>query len=125
MAKFVSDAVLDAALNHIKNNATQMILCDSQPADRAAAVAGALATVTLAGAGADITVGDDATVGRKGSVAVQNGVTVSTGGNHNHTALISGTDLLFVTTATVQKTLNTNDTVDIPGWDIKIADTPS
>jgi len=46
MAKFIDDSIYDAGLNVIKNSATELYVCSSQPADRAAAIAASLATKT-------------------------------------------------------------------------------
>lgn len=120
MAKKVSDAVLDVALNHVKNNVTAMILTDAEPADRAAALAGALANITMAGT--DITLANGDASGRKFTVASKTGESVSASGTYNHMCLISSSDLLVVSTATASKSLNNGDTVDVLAWDFELGD---
>lgn len=120
MGKKVSDAVLDAALGHIQSNVTAMVLTDAEPADRAAALAASLATITVTGG--DITIANGDTSGRKITVAAKNGESVTADGTYNHMSLISGTDLLLVTTAQTSKALNNGDTVDVQAWDYEIAD---
>lgn len=120
MAKSVLDAVLDSALNYIKNNVTLMIACSAQPTTRTEAVTTyALADVTVAST--DVTVANGDTSGRKGTVAAKNDVPVDTTGTATHVALVSGTELLYVTTCNSQG-LTSGSTVDFPAWDIEIAD---
>lgn len=121
MGKKLSDAVLDAALNHIKDNATSVIFLDAEPATRAAAVSAALCTIPVVSG--NFTLGDGTTNGRKVTVAALSGTGGATG-NHNHTAVISGTDLLAVTTATETKTINNGDPVNSAAFALTLPDTP-
>lgn len=116
----VSDAVFDAGLNHIKNNATQMILVDAEPADRAAALAAALVTFTVTSG--DFTLANGDVSGRKVTVAGKSGGTAGATGTHNHTAIISGADLLLVTTADTPKSINNGDTVNTNAFDYELRD---
>lgn len=121
MAKSVADAVLDAALNYIKNNVTRMTACSAQPTTYTEGNATyALADVTLASG--DFTVADD-TSGRKVTVAQKTGVTVDSTGTANHVALldVSNTALLYVTTATSQA-LTAANTMTFNSWKINIQD---
>lgn len=121
MAKSVSDTVLDAALNYIKNNADLMTACNAEPTTLTEAVTTyALADVAMSGT--DFTVGEGDTNGRKVAVGAKSDVTVDTTGTATHVALVdSGTELLYVTTCTSQS-LTASNTVDFPTWDIEIAD---
>ncbi len=119
MAKSVHNDVLDGGLNIIKNNATTMILCDGQPTDRADALSKALADVAVTGT--DFTAGDGDVSGRKLAVAAKSAVPVDSSGDGDHLALIDGTRLLYVTTCTL-KVVTAGDQVNIPTWDIEIAD---
>lgn len=119
MAKWQNDLMLDAALDYIINNAATLLICSSQPADRAAALAAALADVAIDSA--DFSKANGDTSGRKATVAAQNGVAVDTSGNGNHLAIISASALLYVTTCTEQA-LTAGNTVNIPAWDIELAD---
>jgi len=119
MAKFANDSVLDALLDKIAT-ATQMIVTVGQPADRAAALAGALATASVASG--DFAKSDSTSpAGRKVTVASKANVTVAAGGNAAHVCLIDGTSLLYVTTATAQ-TLTAGNTITIPAWTITVQD---
>lgn len=120
MAKSVSDPVLDASHNYIKNaTGLTQILCSAQPTTRTEAVTTyALADVALAAA--DVTVADG-TTGRRGTVAAKSGVTVDVGGTGNHMALVSSTELLRVTT-TPSTAVASGGTVDMGSWYFEIGD---
>lgn len=119
MAKKCADSVLDAALDKIAT-ATSMIALVAEPADRAAALAGALATATMTGV--DYTNGNgDADDGRKVTVAQKSGINVDVTGDAQHVALIDSSELLYVTTCTLQ-TLTSGNTMTFPEWDVQIAD---
>lgn len=120
MGKKTGDEVYDAALNHVKNNVTQMILCDAEPADRAAALASALVSVAMVSG--DVTVSDGAVSGRRLTVAAKSGQSATATGNYNHTCLISATGLLLVTTAGTARSLQSGDSVDIPAWNYELRD---
>lgn len=122
MAKWANDDVMDAALDEVAE-ANQLLVCSSQPANRAAALSAALADVSLTpGDGnGDFTIGNGDTSGRKLTVAEQANVEVDTSGTATHVALIDGTRLLYVTTCTSQALVDGN-TVTVPAWDIEIAD---
>lgn len=118
MAKKCANSVLDAALDKIAT-ATSQIALAAEPADRAAALAGALATATMTGG--DYTNADGDASGRKVTVAQKSGVTVDADGNATHVALIDGTELLYVTTCTAQQLTNGNS-MTFPAYDIELAD---
>lgn len=118
MAKWANDLMMDAALDYVAG-ATVMLACSSQPADRAAALAAALADVAMAGG--DFTKANGDIDGRKVTVAQKSGVTIDANGTANHIALIDGTTLRYVTTCTPQA-LNTGGTVTFPAWDVEVAD---
>lgn len=120
MAKIVHDDVLDGALNIIKNNASLMTVCSAQPATRAEAVS-TYALADVAVSSADFTLANGDASGRKCTVAQKTGVTVDASGTATHIALVDGTRLLYVTTCTSQ-VLTAGNTVNIPAWDIEIAD---
>jgi hypothetical protein len=120
MAKSQNDLMLDAALNYIKDNATVETVCSAQPTTYAEATSTyKLADVTVASG--DFTLSDGDTNGRKVRVAAKSAVPIDTTGEGNHIALCSGTVLLYVTTCTAQQ-LTQGGTVDVPYWDIELAD---
>lgn len=122
MAKFASDTVMDAALG-IVDNATRLVVCSGQPANFAGIAALHLADVTMtAGAGnGDYVLANGDTSGRKLTVQAQLAVPIDSTGTATHVSLDDGTTLLYVTTCTSQA-LTAAGTVDVPAWDIEIAD---
>lgn len=115
MAKYANTSVLDALLDKVATS-TQMIVTASQPADRAAALAGALASVTVS-SGDFAKAASSSPAGRKVTVASKANVTVSASGTAGHVSLVDGTNLLYVTTVTSQS-LTAGNTVTIPAWDV-------
>ena len=124
MGKLVNDLVLDAALDYIKNNATQLSVCIDTPTTYSHATTTdnkVLAIHTMTGA--DYTVGNGAT-GRKVTVAEQPTIAIIGAGTQNATHVClsaAATDLLYVTTCTLQALTNGN-TVTVPEWNITIGD---
>jgi len=122
MAKYQIDAMLDAALNYIKNNSTQISVCSTQPTT----LVEAITTYKLA-IKTGLTVGDFTgpvngdTSGRKLTVNTAVDMTIDSSGTALFVALCSGTLLLYVTTCTSQA-LTAGGTVTTPAWDIEIAD---
>lgn len=117
MAKWANDLVMDAALDYVAT-ATQLLVCTSQPADRAAAIAAAVATTNLTAA---FTKADGDTNGRKVTIAAQNGLIATGNGTANHIALIDGSTLIYVTTCTAQVVAAANE-INVPAWKIEIED---
>lgn len=116
MAKNVNTAVLDLALNDIKNNVTRMTACSAQPTTYTEGNATyALADATMASGDFTLAAGDVS--GRKVTMAAKNGVTIDANGTATHVALLDVTNsvLKLVTTCTSQA-LNTGGTVDFPSW---------
>lgn len=118
MAKKMNDLMADAALDYLAG-ATVMLVCTSEPADRAAALAAALADVALTGG--DFTKANGDTSGRKVTIAQKSNVPIDANGTGTHVALIDGSTLRYVTTCASQ-VLNAGGTVTFPAWDVEIAD---
>lgn len=122
MAKSVHDDVLDGALNILKNNATRLTVCSTQPTTYTEGNSTyALADVTIDTG--DFTNANGDTSGRKTTVGAQSSVPVDTTGTALHIALldVANTKLLYVTTCTSQA-LTSGNTVNVPAFDIEIAD---
>jgi hypothetical protein len=123
MAKFAPDAMLDASLDYVAAS-TKLVVCSTQPTTYTEANATyALADVVIDSG--DFTKANGDTSGRKVTVAAQNGVLIDTSGTALHIALIStgDTTLRYVTTCTSQAlTANGSNTVNVPAFDIEIAD---
>jgi hypothetical protein len=102
MPAVVATTVFDAALNYIKTNSTKLVLCSAEPTTFTQAnTTFKLAEVTLAGAGADLTIaaGDGPTGARKVTLAAKT-VTGTATGLATHFALISGSELIHRNTMT-------------------------
>jgi len=121
MAKYVNDLVYDAAIDYIKNNATEEYLCSSQPTTRATAISAALATKTGLTSGSFTGAADGDISGRKVTINAQSGLTIDVGGTATHVALCSATQLLMVHTCTSQ-VVTAGNTVTIPAHKLEIAD---
>jgi hypothetical protein len=97
MAKSVSASTLDAALSHIRNNASAVHACSAAPTDRASALSLSLGNVAVTSAA--FTLGAGTPNGRRVTLAAQT-LTGTAAGTANHLAIISGTELLYVTECT-------------------------
>lgn len=120
MGKSANDAVMDAALNETKNNATQIHVCTSEPTTRTEAVT----TYNLASGsitGADFTLANGDTSGRKSTCAAQTGLSITASGSAQHIAITDASRLLLVTTCPAQS-LTSGGTVDIAAFDQEIGD---
>jgi hypothetical protein len=120
MAKGVSAAVLDLALNQLKNNSNKQTVCSAQPTTYAEANATfMLANVAMAAGDYTLAAGD--TSGRKVTMSAKNGIAVTNSGTATHIAIINttATTLDLWTTCTSQA-INTGGTVDIPAWKYEI-----
>lgn len=122
MGKASPNQVLDASLDEIATSTRLTVLTD-EPANFAGIAALLLASVALtAGDGnGDFTIADGDTSGRKVTIAQQADISITATGDADHVALDDGTDLQYVTTATLQS-LTSGGTVTVPAWDIEIAD---
>ena len=121
MAKFFVDSVLDGLLEII-NDATLMTVCNAEPTTYAeAATTFKLADVVMAGG--DFTISNGDTDGRKVRVATKLAVPIDTTGTATHVALaISGSSTLLGATTCTSQALTSGGTVDIPVWDVEVAD---
>lgn len=122
MAKYLNDAGLDALLDYIKNNCDKMIVCSTQPTTYAEATSTyALADVAMASG--DFTHANGDTSGRKTTVAAKSAVPIDASGNAQHVALVkTGTSTLLAVTTCTSQALTAGGTVDVPAWDIEVAD---
>ena len=126
MAVFLSDTVLDAALDVIAT-ADQLIICAGEPADYTDATtdsgSGGHALGEVAVSSGDFTKADGDASGRKVTVAQKTGVTIDVSGTADHVALVDdgASVLLAVATITSQAVTATN-TATINAFDIEIGD---
>lgn len=122
MGKLVHNDVLDAALNVILNDCTQMSVCSDTPTTYSHATTAGTYMLAIH----TMTSGDfalsDGTTGRKITIAEQATVSVGTSGTATHVCLCDVDDrLLYVTTCTSQG-LTSGNTVTFPAWTITIGD---
>lgn len=113
MAKYAHPDCLDAALSDIATS-TRLVICSSQPASVAAATAAAIAVVAVDGA--DFTLSAEGT-GRKLTVTEQAALSVTATGDATHISLDDGTDIKYVTTATLKSYTN-GDEATVPAFNI-------
>lgn len=118
MAKWADASVLDAILDKVATSTT-MFVTTSQPANRAAAVTAALATVSVSSG--DFAKSAGTPNGRKLTIAQKSNIAVTATGSSTHVCLADATTLLYVTTVTAQ-TLTSGNTVTVPAWTITESD---
>lgn len=121
MAKAAPDATIDSMFDYI-DQSNIMHVCSGQPANYAGIAAVSLADVALT-PDTDFTKADGDTNGRKVTVAAKNAVPVDNSGTATHVVIARTNDstLRYVTTCTSQA-LTAGNTVNIPAWDIEVAD---
>jgi len=118
--KWANDDVMDAALDEVATS-VMLRVCSgsSSPADRAAAIAATLASVTIDSG--DFSKADGDSSGRKITVAQQSDISITASGDATCVTLDDGTLLQYVTTCTTQS-LTSGGTVTAPAWDVEIGD---
>lgn len=119
MAKFVSDAVLDTALDKVATG-TILTVCNAQPTTRTEAVTTFKLADVVTDSG-DFTKANGDTSGRKVTVGAQTDVPIDTTGTATHIAICDASNVLLVTTCTSQA-LTSGGTVTVPAFDYEIAD---
>lgn len=124
MPAYARDGVADAGLANVAL-ANQLLVCSgaSVPADRAAALSAALASVALTpGLGnGDFTAANGDTSGRKVTVAQQADVAITATGTAAHIVLIDDTEIVIATECASQP-ITSGGTVTVPAFDHEIAD---
>lgn len=122
MAKRMSDAGADLALNYWGNDVSDVCICSAEPTTYTEAVTTFnLGAQALAGTP---TLANGDTSGRKITNPQQASVAITTGGQVTHVANVQsvGSLLKYVTTTATTPTVTTSDTVTVNAWDIEIAD---
>ncbi len=137
MAKFVLDAVMDEALNYIKNNSTNVVVCNGQPTTYNEAMTNKGTTVAGGGtarrlghstlSSTELTVANGDTSGRKVTLAQKTGINIDvTSTGADHVALVNtstaGNELLLVTTISSPQTVNSGNTATVNAFDDEIRD---
>lgn len=116
MAKYVNDAVLDAALDKIAS-ADQLVICEDQPTTYTEATtdkgSGGMALGEIFIDSGDFTKADGDASGRKVTVAQQAEVTVDVSGAWDHVALVDdGLQVLLLVTTLAQSDITAVDTTN-------------
>lgn len=119
MAKYVEDAVLDAALDKIATG-TILTVCSAQPTTRAEAVTTYKLADVVIDSG-DFTKANGDTSGRKVTVSSQADVPIDSDGTATHIAICDASNVLLVTTCNSQG-LTSGGTVTTPAFKYEIAD---
>lgn len=120
MAKNIHNDVLDAGLNEIVTNATQLALCSQEPTTRNEALVTYLLASTSVSAG-DFSLADGAVSGRRAIVVAMQDILILATGTGTHIALVDGTRLLF-TTDCENQLVTINNLLDLPTWDVEFSD---
>jgi hypothetical protein len=122
MPKTLDDSLIDANLNALKNGATQMCLCGTQPTTYAqATVDYMLAIKTGLTAGSFTGPVDGDVSGRKITKNAETGISVTNSGTVLFVAFCSGSVLLFVDTVTSQ-VVTAGNTMNTPAFKWEIVD---
>jgi len=119
---FIVDAALDAALDHIRTNATVLHVCSSEPANFAGIAAVTLGNKASPTIGAN---GDATGGGRKATVAAINDGSVTGTGTGSHWAIASGSVLLASGSLSATQSLTSGNTLTLSAFDIRVADATS
>ena len=122
MAKFLDDSVIDGSLNIVKNGATQMVLCSTQPTTYTEAIVTymlVLKTGLTSGSFTGPANGD--TNGRKLTKTAETAISVTNTGNAQFVAFCSATVLLLVDTVTPQ-VVTAGNTCNTPAFKWEIGD---
>jgi len=118
MTKSYHSDILDNGLSVVASS-NQMMICSSAPTTRAQAISLALATVAMTSG--NFTLGSYAG-GRKSTVVAKSSILIDVTGAATHLALIDATRLLVVDEGDGQTlTANGVNVVNIPTWDVKLA----
>jgi hypothetical protein len=120
MGKKQNDQMLDDALDYVSSGATQIAVCSTEPTTRAEAITTYMLALS-AGAPTFQANADGDVSGRKLAVDEEADIAITTSDTALHIAIVSGADLLYVTTCTSQA-LTSGGTVTIPTWKIEIED---
>lgn len=122
MGKLLDDSVLDGALNVIKNNATKVAVCSTQPTTYTEAITTYMLAIKTGLTSGDYTGPADHTSGRKLTMNSQSTISVTNGGSAQHVALTGSSSVLYAVTTCTAQTLTAGNTVSIPAWVASIAD---
>lgn len=115
--KYTIDIALDQTCEYLKNNITEMYVCPSVPANRAAAISAALASKTGLTSASFTGPADGTVSGRKLTKNAENDIPITASGQMNHIALCSGTVIMSIVETNV-KNIEAGDKLDTPEFTI-------
>jgi hypothetical protein len=116
MAKFIHDAVIDVALNVIKNYADKMHICAGQPTDYADVASRSKGNVALDSS--DFTLADGDISGRKITVGAQT-ITPDADGTVDHVVLVDVSESAIIAIDTIpSKAVVNGVNVSIEAFDL-------
>lgn len=124
MAKWQNDAMLDLALNYLRENVTRMEVCKDQPTTYAEATGSMhIATVVMVTGTGDFTLANGDVSGRKVTVGAKNGLTADITASGTHIVLLRVADasLRYITTCTPQW-ITSGNSINVPAWKAELAD---
>ena len=126
MAKAITDAVYDAALTNIADNADKLFLCSAQPATYAEASSTyklASFDLTVGDGNGDFVIANGDTSGRKLTIAAQTGATATATGTATHAAFCdSANSLIKAVTTITSQVITSGNTVNTGAIDLEIQD---
>lgn len=121
MAKFTTDATIDAMLAVVANSGLRVDVCSAEPTTYAQATSTySLGSYTLtAGAGnGDWVIANGDTSGRKLTLTAQTGNNATANGTATHIAITNGVDTLITGVTCSSESTNTGSPLDISAVDI-------
>lgn len=122
MTVLVVDTIMDQALNYFKNNITERYICSGDPADRAAAITAALATMTGLSSSNFTGPADGDTNGRKITKNAETGDGIDASGTAAVIVYCSGSVILWKVNLSATQVLTSGGTVDVNSHKHEIAD---
>lgn len=126
MGKVIPNAVFDAALDNIADNANELCVCSQEPASYTEAHATyklASVAMTVGDGNGDYTIQEGQTSGRRITVAEQANISISASGDATHVVLTDTVNQLIkqVTTCSTQA-LTAGGTVTVPSYNWELRD---
>lgn len=122
--KWCADTFLDAALEYLQTNGTQLnVLADTGLTAGADVAFSEIAAHTLAVhtlTSGDYTKADGDTSGRKITLAAQASISITASGTAVQVVISNGTNAIYYMTTCSSQALESGGTVTVPAWDIEL-----
>lgn len=121
MSKGINGDVVDALLNHIRNNCDKIVLCSADPGLNYTQANATYALADAAAAPGDFTLANGDINGRKLTVGAKPATAVDVAGTGNHLAYLqTGATKVLAVTTTPSTAVNLGGTVDIGSNKIEV-----